>query len=105
MRAIGKKGDEAGHLIARVLGGSGKDVNNFIPINSGVNKQMYHKAEALVYKALKKDATLYADITITLDYDPNSTYKKRPTKIHFSGDIKNAAGKTQKKVVNSWSNP
>jgi hypothetical protein len=77
MQAIGKPGDDAGHLISKMLGGPG-DSHNFVPMKRSPNKEPFKDCEEQIRDDLEKNPTHFADISIDIYYNPSSKYPQRP---------------------------
>jgi len=73
----GLKTDQAGHLIARVLGGYGSVISNVVPMSESVNKGRYKTAENKVHNCLKNKGG-WAHLDIRVKYK-NKNLPKRPT--------------------------
>ena len=82
-------GDDAGHLIARVLGGLG-DQLNLVPMTRKVNREEYAAMERRWRRAVEQGKTV--DLKVMLDYDDNA---RRPATITVTYQI---AGQRRRKV-------
>lgn len=74
--------DDAGHCIARRLGGL-NDLNNLFPQNCRVNRVKFRNFEAKIYKILKDNKNWKAKIEVQLHYDPNHKKPRRPRKYSY----------------------
>ncbi|PSL08130.1 DNA/RNA non-specific endonuclease [Haloactinopolyspora alba] len=74
-------GDDAGHLIARVLGGLG-DQLNLVPMTRKVNREEYAAMERRWRRAVEQGKTV--DLEIELEYDTDA---RRPISIVVSYEI------------------
>lgn len=70
-----QEGDDGGHLIARILGGSSGN-ENIVPMRSTINRGDYKRAENEIAEAIKQGKEVQDSIKI--EYDGDST---RPVKI------------------------
>lgn len=70
-----KEGDQGGHIIARILGGT-EGEENLVPMRRTINQGDYKKMELEIKKALEEGK--HVSIHIDIDYDEDSS---RPTKI------------------------
>lgn len=104
MKKIGAKGDDAGHLIAKMLGGPGNDVNNFVPMNLSINRGRFRVFETKIRDAIKKNKTWEARLTLDLTYNPSGKYPKRPDTILFVCNFYQG-GTFKGKLQKSFSNP
>ena len=77
-RGLGLDTDDAGHIIAKRLGGSG-DVDNVFPQDSHINRGQFKAFEAKIADAVKTYGSV--DISIQLKYGKGGT---RPTYIIYS---------------------
>lgn len=90
----GFEGNDAGHVVANTLGGTGKETYNIIPQSSHFNKGVWkNQVEKLVFNEVIRNGN--AKYTIKPIYVGEST---RPTRIHYriesggrvlAGDIEN----------------
>lgn len=53
-RNLGLSSDEAGHVLANKLGGSGTEKQNLVPLHPTTNKKQYHKVEKVIAEAVRK---------------------------------------------------
>jgi len=73
--------DDAGHILANRLGGSGKEPVNIFPQNPTINRGQYRVFEGTIYECIKSSPGITASLTWTFSYAfPNST---RPTGIDY----------------------
>lgn len=90
IREIGEKSDVAGHILASMLGGSGADSDNIVPMSSSFNNGDYKAYEFYVRGQLKELSKKYpgqqveARINIRLSYPGDSW---RPHKIKYCVDF------------------
>lgn len=70
-----KEGDQGGHIIARILGGT-EGEENLVPMRGTINQGDYKKMELEIKRALEKGKQV--SIHVDLEYDGTSS---RPTKI------------------------
>ncbi|XP_024081852.1 uncharacterized protein LOC112126648 [Cimex lectularius] len=89
---MGYESDDAGHVIARRLGGDGKDEKNIIPQNPSVNRGEWKKIEDLTYAEVKKTGK------VKMQVEPIYSGEKstRPKSIYYRISSKN--GNRYKKV-------
>lgn len=52
-RSMGFPSDEAGHVLAKNLGGSGTEKQNLVPLHATTNKKLYHKVEKVIAEAVR----------------------------------------------------
>ncbi|KAK9499034.1 hypothetical protein O3M35_003550 [Rhynocoris fuscipes] len=81
MEKIKAKGDDAAHLIANHLGGTGKYIENFVPFDAHSNRGKMRDMEENVYKLVKKSKvpiTYEVWVQWNKDYSPN-----RPASITY----------------------
>lgn len=84
MDKIKAKGDENGHIVAKVLGGPGDNVDNFIPMNASLNKGKFMGFERKIKNAILKNEDWEAHLKIVLIYGPKyEQYPERPRWIHY----------------------
>lgn len=78
-------GDEYGHIIAKVLGGPGDTVANFIPMTEDLNRSLYVGWELRIRNELiknKKNKDFAAKVKVILHYDLSKYDQKiRPFKL------------------------
>lgn len=86
-KQLGIDGDyHAGHIIAKMLGGSGSDVNNLVPMHKSFNNSAYKSFEFEVRKMIEDSEKFYpgkqveARITVSLFYNQGS---KKPYRIKY----------------------
>lgn len=84
---FGSDGDQAGHIIAKSLGGYGSVISNVVPMKESVNKGEYKSAENKVLKCIKKKGG-NAYLNITIRYQDRSM-PKRPTKFIYKAKFDN----------------
>jgi len=90
IKQIGRESDVAGHILAKMLGGSGSDEDNIVPMSRAFNNKAYKSFEFDVRKLLKTvnednpGQQVEARINIHLMYYANS---KRPYKIKYCVDF------------------
>lgn len=96
MQKKGHRTDDAGHIIAYCLGGTGDDENNFVPLSTSLNRGQMSMIERRTRKVLTANRTWYAKITVKLSFDPNSEYQLRPTKVRYQVEFYNKDGEVQK---------
>ncbi|MCE9341135.1 DNA/RNA non-specific endonuclease, partial [Bacteroides fragilis] len=77
VRGLGFDTDDAGHIIAKRLGGSG-DVDNVFPQDSHINRGQFRAFEAKIADAVKTYSSV--DVSIQLKYGKGGT---RPTYIIY----------------------
>lgn len=78
--ALGKPGDHAGHIVAKVLGGNMAYYNLF-PQNPRINLGKWKsEVETHMSKFLRQNRNNYIDFKVTLRYSGTST---RPTGLNF----------------------
>ena len=76
----------AGHILASILGGSGSDTTNIIPMDSFLNNSEYKMFEKEIYNEIKEHGE--ARITFQLHYRPGTEPENgRPFRIIFHVDI------------------
>lgn len=76
--------DQRGHIVARVLGGPGDNVDNFTPMNSTLNQGEFMGFERKIKNAIMKNRGWEAHLRIVLTFNPEALdYPKRPTWIHY----------------------
>lgn len=78
--------DDAGHVIASALGGSGDDLDNFEPMQFFLNRGPFNRFEHNIRNILERNQTWRADISVLMIYNPNSAYPDRP--IYFNYEVK-----------------
>jgi len=101
---VGCPSDDAGHAVARALGGKGGSTsNNIFPQNPNANRGVFEKFERSVRYALcTKDEDTdqyvneYADVKITFNYS-NKTHPNRPDQVHYRATMRKASGEAGKK--------
>lgn len=94
-KKILKKGlqtDQAGHLIAKVLGGYGSVISNVVPMSESVNKGRYKQAENKVHKCMK-DKGGWAKLDIRVKYK-NRSLPNRPTSFIYNAELEKCPGFT-----------
>ena len=74
--------DVAGHILASILGGSGSDPANIIPMDSFLNNGEYKMFEKEIYNEIKEHGE--ARITFEIEYQPGD---ERPFRIIFDVEI------------------
>ena len=79
----GKEGDHAGHIVAKILGGSGNAKENIFPQNSSKNTGEYREIEKKVYQFIEKNPEGYVEARYKLVYE-DAGNPTRPTKIELS---------------------
>jgi len=78
-RSWGKKDDDAGHIVAKRLGGSGSDLRNIFPQNPNKNRGQWRTQEGKVFDLVKKhNGVRYY---VKLIYANRNA--KRPTKFNY----------------------
>ena len=90
-KQLGIEGDyQAGHILAKMLGGSGSDLNNVVPMQKTHNNGAYKENEFDVRKFIKQceevatGKQVEARITFTIYYRPNQGQQTRiPNRIKF----------------------
>lgn len=87
-RGLGFDTDDAGHIIAKRLGGSG-DIDNVFPQDSRINRGQFRLFEAEIADAVKTYGSV--DVSIQLEYENGGT---RPTSIVYSYTTPNGKTKT-----------
>lgn len=83
MKQIGAPGDQAGHLIAKVLGGPGSNLVNFVPLNPKLNTGRLSSFEKKIKKKIAGNKTWEARIVIVLTYNTKAKYPKRPVTLYY----------------------
>lgn len=78
-RQMGKNNDDAGHILARMLGGSGTDLRNIFPQNLNFNRGIWSEVEASVADAVRNNNGIR--FTVNLMY--HSTSDTRPYKLVY----------------------
>ena len=78
VRTMGLLSDHAGHVAARILGGSGTEQQNLVPLNPGTNRQLYHQVEKKIAEGVRKYGR--AQYYLNFMYDKNDT---RPHTIRY----------------------
>ncbi len=71
------------HILARILGGSGSDAANIIPLDRALNNGEFKMFEKEIYNEIKQHGE--ARITYQLQYRPGRA--ERPFRIIFDGEI------------------
>ena len=89
-RGLGFDTDDAGHIIAKRLGGSG-DIDNVFPQDSRINRGQFRLFEAEIANAVKTYGSV--DVSIQLKYKNGGT---RPTHIIYSYTTPNGQTVTQR---------
>lgn len=77
---LGLSSDEAGHFLAKILGGSGTDKENLFPQNPKSNKQQYHTVEKKIKKAVLKYGCVQYYLKLMYDKEDDT----RPHTICYS---------------------
>lgn len=91
--SIGKPGDDAGHLKAQMLNGSGSDTENFIPQNASLNRGPFRAHDTKIRDILRGNPKTHAKVIIELYYKIKSTYPNRPVRIVRSFKVFDEEGK------------
>ncbi len=102
-REMGTENDDAGHIVARQLGGTGTESYNIFPQNKDINRgnngefdNWRRFEQELVETAETLDSTSYIEIEYNLYYEnENAT---RPTTMHISTFI--VRGQTREALYN-----
>jgi len=81
---------DAGHLIARRLGGPGNNEDNIIPQEASINRGAYRVFEDEVYHIIDEHGQ--ADVTVTLHYPAHDPNTLRPERIEYVVHYEDAAG-------------
>lgn len=104
VQAVGCPTDDAGHIIANMLGGKGGSTsNNIFPQHGSINRGVFKAYETYVREELckkDKDTDEYifekTDVKVTLNYGDRD-HPNRPTQVHYSViNHKVAGGRTNK---------
>lgn len=110
VRKLGCKNDDAGHAIAKKLGGEGgARSKNLFPQSPKVNRGRFNKFEKDVIELVKQDADkdgkpdYEVKITVSFTYGSREP-KHRPTHVHYRVEARNQKGRT-KLVSVSFDNP
>ncbi|KAF6211117.1 hypothetical protein GE061_014231 [Apolygus lucorum] len=62
-QSMGGRNDDAGHLIAQRLGGTGRDTYNIIPQNKNINRGAWrNQVEAKIYNEVKAGRTIIFEV-------------------------------------------
>lgn len=82
----GEQSDDAGHIIARILGGTGEQNWNMFPIDKDLNRRKMAGAEDSVHriianKLLNPKSPNTVTLTVKMQYGPASP--TRPVKVHY----------------------
>jgi hypothetical protein len=79
---VGIDGDDAGHVIANKLGGSGHLIDqNLFPQNLSINRGRYRAREGRVRQAITTGGRVC--VHITYDYKPTSVNPNRPSSVTY----------------------
>jgi RHS repeat-associated protein len=89
--------DDAGHIIRRQLGGSGRDIDNIFPQDFHVNRGQFAQFEGIAADFV--DVHGSAKITVEFEYDTNIS-KTRPTAVIYTAEAPNGE-RTIKRFNNS----
>lgn len=92
VKKIGQLGDDASHIIGRLLGGPGHLKNNIIPQLSKINRGQYRMFEKQIEKAVRKNGP--ASVTVELVYANDKAL--RPIEVVYTATF--AKGKPLSKV-------
>ncbi len=79
---LGKQTDDAGHAIARRLGGPGHKKDNIFPQLKGINRGQYRSFEKEIAKNVKKHGP--ADVSVEFLYDPMNPKSTRPIQVEYT---------------------
>jgi len=91
VKAFGCKGDHAGHLVAKVLGGPGTR-DNIVPMNPSTNRSTYRRFENTVQLMVEQWGEV--DLEINLTYDRE--HPLRPTRIEYIARWRDDQGHSQR---------
>lgn len=86
---MGSPGDVSGHATAKVLGGSGTEEQNLVPLNPKTNLKQYHQVEKKIVKALRE----YGHVKYSLQYLYHNEQDTRPHTILYSFQYNNVVEK------------
>ncbi|KAL7301718.1 hypothetical protein TKK_0005715 [Trichogramma kaykai] len=93
---MGKANDDAGHILAARLGGSGSDLRNIFPQSKNINRGVWAQAEADVANAVQKYKKIhyvvnliYKDQKATRPYQINYKVTKPDGGVLFCNDVVN----------------
>jgi len=78
-RAMGLPNDDAGHVIARMLGGSGTNTNNIFPQNLSVNRGTFARWERVIRRDIQAQNQV-ANLRVQFHYTAGAT---RPYQIDY----------------------
>ena len=90
-RTFGRAKDDAGHAIAKRLGGSGKDIKNIFPQSLRLNRGDFREYEAKIAAKVKAGKEVF--VQVILKYD--SSIATRPSRIVY---VTRVNGETEIKV-------
>ena len=93
-RSLGGKFDDAGHVRASNLGGSGTKTGNIFPQSITVNRGKMRAFEGIIADKISSNPNMTAKATITPSYRGNST---RPAKIKY--EVEFSDGSKLKKTL------
>ncbi|KAH9392680.1 hypothetical protein TYRP_005765, partial [Tyrophagus putrescentiae] len=85
---LGEKNDDAGHLLAKNLGGKG-DEHNVIPQNANINRGNWKTMENFIYKNDVKKDPLKFTYRVIYDDKPRELLKTRPKEFLFKVETLN----------------
>lgn len=105
IREIGLANDDAGHLIAFILGGYGNSVTNVVPMSVRLNRGQWRMMEICIFNVLTFRPNWTARVTITLQFDPNSDKPNRPRELRFIVTFYDQNGVPQAFNVTTFEDP
>jgi len=102
-RSLGLPTDDAGHILANRLGGSGKDPVNIFPQNLSINRGSWRVFEGRIFDCLNGTAAkISAALDWTFSYSGNGT---RPTSIVYCVKYSATPTCSSSNVCQTFTNP
>lgn len=111
-RSMGERNDDAGHIIAQGLGGSGTMEENIFPQNSNINRGAWREAESMVRDVVEADGQVEFSVIFTYD-NARSTrpssfiYRISSSRINFVNDMlnpRNIGGRKEEFMIGEGNN-
>jgi hypothetical protein len=105
VHSIGFSHDDAGHILANRLGGSGIDAINIFPQSPSINRGIYREFEDHIYKCVSASQSTIATLTWVFHYfNGNQT---RPDQVQYTASFQGGSSSSSgvcKTVSNSFPN-
>lgn len=104
-RNDGCPGDDAGHILARMLGGRGDTRDNVDPMQSTLNRGQYRAFELFLMNMLVENPTHRVDTLHEIFFNSDSERPRRPELITYNAKFYDLNGKVILECKRNFSNP